>query len=82
VLRCAVDDPVVSSAFFAVTALLAAPTSLMRPAILSRVLGSALKRSLRSSSGTSSQLALSSEALAMLRARPAFGKEQLVGITD
>ncbi len=78
VLRCAVEDPVVSQAYMTVLAMFAPPQSLMRPAILMHVLSSALKRAIRGTT-TPEQWALSPEALAFLRAKPAVMHQESVG---
>jgi 2-polyprenyl-6-methoxyphenol hydroxylase-like FAD-dependent oxidoreductase len=61
------SDPVVTQAFLAVFAMMAAPASLMRPAILLRVLWHTLRGS---KTPTSAQPALPPDALAQLRRQP------------
>ncbi len=74
VLRCAVEDPVVAQAYGAVTGMFAPLRSLAKPRLLMRVLSHAFKRMVRGGTGIAQsvqQSALSPEALAFLRAKPA-----------
>jgi 2-polyprenyl-6-methoxyphenol hydroxylase-like FAD-dependent oxidoreductase len=78
VLHCAVEDPVVTQARGAVLSLLAPPQLILKPFILIRVLRNVFKRMIRGAAGapqSARQPALSSEALASLRAKPAALQE-------
>jgi 2-polyprenyl-6-methoxyphenol hydroxylase-like FAD-dependent oxidoreductase len=67
------EDLAVAVAYRDVTGLLAAPESLLRPSIFSRVLWGAAKRAVRNGGADAhGAFALSREALASLRAREAF----------
>jgi hypothetical protein len=79
VLHCAIEDPVVAQLRGAVLTLLAPLQSILKPFIIVCVPKNALKRIIRGAAGTpqsARQPALSSEALAFLRAKPATLQKQ------